>query len=427
MKKSSTATGGAGALLVRIDKPTASTMVPGALAVNAGGAEHGVSDFSEDHDFVSEQWVADTGATETRTASAEGLVHCRPAQPGTSVVGVSGEKMQVEMYGDLEVMLPQENGHARFIKLSNVHFVPELGYNLLELRYNLLSGTKTIEACEQALTCFTISAVIGYGEKNSIRFDILGSGLYEICAQRLVSTYVATERALAVQRTATQDIMKMHRLLGHPSEKITIDTAKMHGIQLTGGREPCIGCSKAKAQRHAVPKTTDTRATRKGERIFIDLGGPLHLESLGGSKYVAIFVDDCTRFKVTKFIEEKSDAVDALKSFIADYITPQGLKIVSVRTDNGGEFEGDFQRHLDALGIRHECTPPHTPQYNGVAERALGLLREKAIAMMEDVPQEYAEIVNIDRLWTEAMSFATDMSNRAATTSITDGTTPYGM
>ena len=101
--------------------------------------------------------------------------------------------------------------------------------------------------------------------------------------------------------------------------------------------------------------------------------------SLGGNSYVVIFVDDCTRFKVVKFVKKKSDTTAALLS-LTDYNTPQELSIKCVRTDHGGEFEGEFQREVDRRSMMQEHTPPDTPPYNGVAERALGLLREKAVA-----------------------------------------------
>ena len=51
--------------------------------------------------------------------------------------------------------------------------------------------------------------------------------------------------------------------------------------------------------------------------------------------------------------------------------------------------------------ITHEHTPPDTPQYNGVAERALGLLREKAVALMEELD----EAINVPRekMWAKAI------------------------
>ena len=83
--------------------------------------------------------------------------------------------------------------------------------------------------------------------------------------------------------------------------------------------------------------------------------------SLGGNSYVVIFVDDCTRFKVVKFVKKNSDTAAALLSLIADYITRQKLSIKCVRTDNGGEFDGQFQRKLDQRSITHEYTLPDTP------------------------------------------------------------------
>ena len=68
--------------------------------------------------------------------------------------------------------------------------------------------------------------------------------------------------------------------------------------------------------------------------------------------------------------------------------------------------------------MTHEHTPPDTPQYNGVAERALGILREKAITLMEELD----DVINVpqEKQWAQAMLFAGDVTNRSGTTS-TDG------
>ena len=110
-------------------------------------------------------------------------------------------------------------------------------------------------------------------------------------------------------------------------------------------------------------------------------------------------------------------------SLIADYTTPQKLSIKCVRTANGAKFEGEFQRELDRCSIKHELTPPGTPQYNGVAERALVLLQEKAITLME----ELGEVINVPRekLWAQAILFACDVTNKSVTTSTDGGKSPY--
>ena len=195
------------------------------------------------------------------------------------------------------------------------------------------------------------------------------------------------------------------------------------GIETTGQWRACETYFQAKAKRHAVPKKTVERVSVRGQRFFVDVGGPIKHSSLGGNSYVVIFVDDCPRFKVVKFVKKKSDTTAALLSLIADYITPQKLSIKCVRTDNGGEFEGEFLRELDRRSITHEHTPPDTPQYNGVAKHALGLLREKAIILMEELD----DAINVPRekLWAQAMLFACDVTNKSVTTSTDGGKSPY--
>ena len=134
-------------------------------------------------------------------------------------------------------------------------------------------------------------------------------------------------------------------------------------------------------------------------------------------------MNDCTRFKAVKFVKKKSNTTVALLSLIADYITPKKLSIKCTRTNNGDEFEGEFQRELDRRSITHKYTPPDTPQYNGVAERTLGRLREKAITLMEELDG----VINVPRekLWAQAMLFACDVPNKSVTTSTDGGKSPY--
>ena len=100
----------------------------------------------------------------------------------------------------------------------------------------------------------------------------------------------------------------------------------MMGIETTGQWGACETCLQAKAKRHAVPKKTDEWSSVKGQRFFVDVGGPMKHSSLGGNSYVVIFMDDCTRFKVVKFVKKKSNTMAALLSLIADYITRRSCR-----------------------------------------------------------------------------------------------------
>ena len=135
----------------------------------------------------------------------------------------------------------------------------------------------------------------------------------------------------------------------------------------------------------------------------------MKFSSLGGNSYVAIFVDDCTRFKVVKFVKKKSNTTTALLSLIADYITPQKLSIKCVRTDNSGEFEGEYPAKHAAVQrggrtrtwtFTRKCDHP-----DGGVRRRHQRAREK--------------------LWAQAMLFACDVTNKSVTTSMDGGKSPY--
>ena len=86
---------------------------------------------------------------------------------------------------------------------------------------------------------------------------------------------IASGTALAMRAGASRDVMEVHSMLAHPSEDITRKTAEMMGIETTGQWGGCEMCFQAKDERHDVPKKTDERASVRGQRLFVDVGGPM--------------------------------------------------------------------------------------------------------------------------------------------------------
>ncbi|CAN0128326.1 unnamed protein product, partial [Ascophyllum nodosum] len=357
-----------------------------------------------------EEWESDSGATFHMSHTRAGMSDYKKASPGTSIEIADGKILPVDGFGRIEVDLDQPGRTTKMVRMDDVAYVPGLSRNLM-------STVKAVEQWGKPLIYYRNRAVLGLPGEESLVFkfcpqaNLTGNGSVKIAS------------GAALRAAASHDVMEVHPMLAHSSEVITRKTAAMMGIETTGQWGACETCFQVKAKRHAVPKKTDERASVKGQRFFVDVGGPMKHSSLGGNNYVVIFVDDYTRFKVVKFVKKKSDTTAALLSMVADYITPQKLSIKCIRTDNGGEFEGDFRRDLDRRSITHEHTPPDTPQYNGVAERALGRLREKAIILMEELD----DVINVPRekLWAQAMLFACDVTNKSVTTSTNEGKSPY--
>ena len=94
------------------------------------------------------------------------------------------------------------------------------------------------------------------------------------------------------------------------------------------------------------------------ELIHVDTAGP-YPESLGGSRYVVMFVDSASHLQQSYGTRDKSTpvAVAVVKRFVVDMEFPRTL-----RTKNGLEYTNRiFTEYCDGLRIRRELTAPYTP------------------------------------------------------------------
>ena len=136
-----------------------------------------------------------------------------------------------------------------------------------------------------------------------------------------------------------------HQQLGHlNSQQLYKMVQQNHisGIKLSprSGESTCEGCIVGKMQRKPFKSVDHKQSSKKLELIHSDICGPFQVDSIGGSRYFATFIDE------------------------------SGERIVKLRTDNGGEYMStEFQEYLKSKGIQHELTVAYTPQQNGTAER----------------------------------------------------------
>ena len=373
-----------------------------------------------------EYWVADSDATENMIQDSSLLQDYTPAPSGDEVESAGGVIFYVVGCGRLRLLVNQDNGTfkgaTRELTLDRVAHIPKQG------RYNLLSTKRLTTAFDAPMRVYLAAATIRprFSRETLVFRSLLPEpGLLETKAHLRADmeeppTPLTTARSMVTARANPCHIMEFYRLFGHPSEEIPRGTALMSGVPLTGTWRSCVQCSESRVRRYAVPKSTESHAIERVERFFINITGLSYAASLGGNRYAMLCVDGFTRFKFIRSLKHKSDAAKELRELVAEHIAPSGINIGTVRTDGGGEFEGDFQSHLKELGIKRETTPPHTPQHYGVAERALGLLRDKTVALLRGMIAGKS-----DRLWTEAMNDACEMSKRFTTTSLNPGVFPY--
>jgi len=139
----------------------------------------------------------------------------------------------------------------------------------------------------------------------------------------------------------------------------------------------------------------------------MDVCGHMQEPSLGGSKYVATFLDDFSRLSVVVPVPSKAEVIPTVKKIINMLETQSGQKLRKVCTDRGGEYlNNELKDFYSAKGIVHQTTAPYTPEQNGKAERLNRTLMERVRAMLQD-----AKLPN--SLWAEAVTTANYIRNRS--------------
>ena len=123
-------------------------------------------------------------------------------------------------------------------------------------------------------------------------------------------------------------------------------------------------------QTRAVFPDNTYRAVSKLQLIHTDVCGPMHNESLNGSKYFLLLIDDLSRYCWVFFLKSKFDVFAEFVKFKAAVELEIENKLKILRSDNGGEYTSrQFEAYLAKEGIKHQLVVPYTPRQNGVSER----------------------------------------------------------
>lgn len=89
----------------------------------------------------------------------------------------------------------------------------------------------------------------------------------------------------------------------------------------------------------------------------------------GLKRYTVSFIDVKLKISHSKTFTGKLSryALECFREF--EKFLPEKVKIKVVQTDNGSEFEGEFDQYLEKRKIRHLWTYPQCPKINSVIER----------------------------------------------------------
>ena len=106
--------------------------------------------------------------------------------------------------------------------------------------------------------------------------------------------------------------------------KLKIDEGKICG-------ESQIG----KQTRMSHKKIQHLTTSKVLELLYMDLMGPMQVESLGGKRYAYVILDDFSGFTWVNFIKERFEVFEVFKELCQRFPREKDCSVVRIRIDHG--------------------------------------------------------------------------------------------
>ena len=348
----------------------------------------------------SKLWYIDSGATKHMTSEKDLIVdYVQNPQPSEIFLG---DNRMIRALGEGKVSLEFYDGsNVLTMELYNVLYVPEIAKNLVSV--SAMTG-KGAEVLFENDKCYVTK------DKKPMNIGHLAnSNLYVINTEPDFANVASSKASLEVG----------HCRFGHINYKYVNELSqKKMVVGMNCSKEDtnqqCEACAKAKMHRVPVPKASRNRSSRPLQLVHSDVCGPMNVNSIGGSKYVLSFTDDYTKYVTVYFLKNKSEVLSKFQEYESMVTNLTGLKIQTLRSDNGGEYTSkEFAKFCASKGIVHQFTNPYTPEQNGVSGRLNRTLIESGKSMLfhAGLPLSF---------WAEAVNTATYLHNRSPVSSLPD-------
>lgn len=250
---------------------------------------------------------------------------------------------------------------------TNVLYVPEFKFNLLSVTRLTKDLSCSISFFPNFCTLqdFYSGKVIGIGREHN--------GLYML----------KDEVPAVIGGTIKPDnhIDLWHIRLGHPSLKAMQHILSLKDHTDVRRHNNCQTCPLAKQCRSVFPES-HSKSTKCFQLMHVDVWGPYRTPTYDKKQYFVTIIDDFSRFTWVCLIQCKTEVHIILKDFLIMVNTQFGVKVQTLRSDNGTEFFNiKCSNLLSSLGIVHQSSCAYTPQQNGVVKRKHGHIMNIARAL----------------------------------------------
>ncbi|KAJ0850834.1 putative RNA-directed DNA polymerase [Helianthus annuus] len=335
-------------------------------------------------------WWVDTGATR-HVCADKSLFTTFKALSGEEKLYM-GNAATADIMGEGTVILKWTSGKE--LTLSNVLYVPDLRKNLVSgWLLNKFGFRLVFESDQFVLTKRGTYVGKGYAQNGMFKLNVMAvKNMNKIAT---TSTYMLE----------FSESNKWHGRLGHVNfnsirRLINLNCIPTFHIDSHYKCETCVESKLTRTSSKSVERITEPL-----DLIHTDICDLKAVPTTGGNKYFITFIDDSTKYCYVYLLKSKDEAISKFILYKNEVENQLQKKIKALRSDRGGEYVAPFAELCAKSGIVHECTPPYSPQSNGVAERKNRTLKEMMNAMLISSGVSH-------ELWGEAILSANYLLNR---------------
>ncbi|GJY27197.1 retrovirus-related pol polyprotein from transposon TNT 1-94 [Tanacetum coccineum] len=203
-------------------------------------------------------------------------------------------------YGDLQM------GN---ILISRVYYVEGLGHNLFSVGQFCDSD---LEVAFRKHTCFV---------RNLDGVDLLlgsrGSNLYTMS----MADMMKSSPVYLLSKASKTKAWLWHRRLSHLNFETINQLAKQGLVKGLSKLKYikyhlCSACQMGKSKKESYPHKPEPSTNEKLQMLYMDLYGPMRVESINKKRYILVIVDDYSRFTWVKFLRTKDEASEIIIKFL---------------------------------------------------------------------------------------------------------------
>lgn len=238
-------------------------------------------------------WIMDTGATHHLTGQLEILTDVKDIQPVGIVLADGRQRVSVK------------EGSVRLgpnWTLKSVYYVDGFQSNLISLCQLMDENRCVVQLADHFLVVQdrTTRTVIGVSKQKGGTF-----------------LFWSLESVTSVEVRDEKSFELWHQRMGHPSAKVVgLLPLISNVISSEILNKACDICLRAKQTRLSFP-ISENKTKRIFDLIHCDLWGPYRTPTHSGARYFLTIVDDYSRGVWLYLLNEKSEAPNVLKNFIA--------------------------------------------------------------------------------------------------------------